>query len=79
MKVVTETEIREVPVEVYKPVPASLTDPLDYPQGHLDGEITVNDLLDLVFEFYDLLDTANEDRKSVAELTKPQPADESLP
>ena len=41
----------------------------------LDGDITVGDLLDLVFDLFDLVDVANADRESARELT--QPSDES--
>jgi hypothetical protein len=70
--VVTETRTVEVPVEVVKPLPESLTTPLSYPTLG-DGEITVDALLDLVFDFYDLLDVANADREDAAELTQPSP------
>lgn len=65
-------------VEVTKPLPESLTTPLPYPVL-LGGEITVDDLLDLVFDFYDLIDVANTDRAAAAELTKPASAAESIP
>ena len=69
----------EVPVEVIKPLPVSLTRPLDYPQGHLSGDLTVSDLLNLIFDLYDVVDVANADRESAAELTAPQrPSPESL-
>ena len=73
MQVVTETRTVKVPVEVIKPLPTSLTTPINYPHVTLDGEITVDDLLDLVFDFYDLIDVANTDRASAAELTLPAP------
>ncbi len=79
MKVVTETQIVEKQVEVTKELPKSLTRPLDYPQNHLDGEITVGDLLDLVFDLYDVVDVANVDREKAAELTQPQPSLEPVP
>lgn len=78
MRVVTKTEIREVKVEVVKPLPESLTTPINYPNANLDGDITVDDLLDLVFDFYDLIDLANADRESAAELSRPT-ASEPLP
>lgn len=60
-------------VEVTKPLPGSLTRPLDYPESaQLDGDITVNDLLDLVFDLFDVVDVANADRASAEELTQPQ-------
>ena len=74
VRVVTETSTIEVPVEVVKPLPASLTDPIPYPAS-LGGDVTVGDLLDRVFELYDLLDQANRDRASAAELTQPSASD----
>ncbi|MHC4431654.1 MAG: hypothetical protein ACYTBS_07430 [Planctomycetota bacterium] len=44
----TETRTVEVPVEVYKELPETLTQPLNYPDSvvfGVDGDITVNDLL----------------------------------
>ena len=79
MRVVTETRIVEVPVEVIKPLPKTLTEPLDYPDSAmLDGDITVGDLLDLAFDLFDLVDVANADRESARELTQP-PASEPAP
>lgn len=75
MKVVTETRTVIEFVEVTKEVPKTLTRPLNYPQGHLDGEITMNDILDLVFDLYDVVDVANADRAKTAELTQPQPSE----
>lgn len=78
MRVVTETRTVEVPVEVTKALPANLTRPLDYPDSaQLDGDVTVSELLDLVFDLFDVVDMANTDRKSAAELTQPQPSGES--
>lgn len=78
MRVVTKTEVVEVPVEVYKPLPETLTQPLNYPQNYLDGgAVTVNDLIDMIFEFYDIVDQANGDREKAAQLT--QPSDEAPP
>ena len=74
----TETKTVKVPVEVVKPLPETLTRPLDYPQGHLDGDLTVSDLLDLVFDLFDVVDVANADRERAAELTQPQ-ASEPFP
>jgi len=72
--VVTETRTVEVPVEVIKPLPESLTRPLDYPESaQLDGDVTVNDLLDLAFDLFDVVDVANKDREKAAELTQPEP------
>jgi hypothetical protein len=74
--VVTETRTVEVPVEVIKPLPANLTDPIPYP-ARLGEAFTVDDLIDQVFALYDLLDQANRDRADAAELT--QPAEEPVP
>lgn len=80
MRVVTKTEIREVPVEVIKSLPESLTRPLNYPDSvtfGVDGDITVDDLLDMIFDLLDTVDVANADRESAAELT--QPTDPDIP
>jgi hypothetical protein len=74
--VVTETRTVEVPVEVIKPLPANLTDPIPYPLA-LGESFTVDDLIDQVFALYDLLDQANRDRADAAELTRP--AEEPVP
>lgn len=73
---VTETRTVEVPVEVIKPLPRNLTDPIPYPVALGDG-FTIDDLIDQVFALYDLLDQANRDRADAAELT--QPAEEPVP
>lgn len=72
VRVVTETRTVEVPVEVVKPVPAELTNPIRYPAA-LPQSFTVEDVVDLTFELYDLLDQANADRASVRDLTTPEP------
>jgi len=75
--VVTQTRTVEVPIEVVKPLPESLTRPLNYPESaQLDGDVTVNDLLDLVFDLFDVVDVANSDREKAAQLTSP---DEPIP
>lgn len=63
-------------VEVTKPLPETLTKPLNYPDSitFMDGEITVNDLLDMVYDLLDTVDLANADREKAAELTQPSPA-----
>ena len=74
MQVVTETRTVEVPVEVIKPLPENLTAPLNYPDSvvfGVDGDITVDDLLDMVFDLMDVVDAANRDREDAAELTQP--------
>jgi vacuolar-type H+-ATPase subunit I/STV1 len=71
VRVVTKTEIVEKEVEVTKPLPKSLTDPLVYPAGLSEG-FTVGDSLDLNFDLFDLLDQANRDRAKAAELTQPR-------
>ena len=80
MQVVTETRTVEVPVEVYKPLPETLTRPLNYPDSvvfGVDGDITVNDLLDMVFDLMDTVDVANADREKSLQLT--QPSEEPVP
>jgi hypothetical protein len=71
VRVVTETRTVEKTVEVVKPVPAGLTAPLLYPPP-LPASFTVEDVIDLTFELYDLIDKANADRASVRDLT-PEP------
>jgi hypothetical protein len=74
VQVVTETRTVEVPVEVYKELPETLTQPLNYPDSvvfGVDGDITVNDLLDMVFDLMDVVDQANADREAAVELTQP--------
>lgn len=74
MQVVTETRTVTEQVEVYKEVPKTLTDPLNYPDSVIfgvDGDITIDELLDMVFDLLDTVDTANADREDVAELTRP--------
>lgn len=75
---VTETRTIEVPVEVFKPLPASITNPVAYPAA-LPDEFTVDDLFDLVFGLYDALDQANRDKEDAAELTQPSGASGPLP
>ena len=67
----TETQIVTEQVEVYKPLPETLTRPLEYPQVELSGELPVETLLDMIFEFYGIVDVANADREKAAELTRP--------
>lgn len=71
VRVVKEVQTVEVPVEVVKPVPSGLTDPLLYPPP-LPQTFTVEDVVELTFELYDLLDQANTDRASVRDLTTPR-------
>lgn len=75
---VTETETVEVPVEVTKPLPETLTTPLPYPPP-LSESFTVDDLLDLAFDLYDLLDVANADREKARELTQPSDSSVDIP
>jgi hypothetical protein len=78
--VVTETRTIEVPVEVVKPLPETLTRPLNYPESvvfGVDGAITVNELLNMVFDLLDTVDTANADRAKAEALT--QPSGEPVP
>lgn len=74
---VTETETVAELVEVYKPLPKTLTDPLPYPPGLPEG-FTVDDMFDLMFALFDTVDTANADRADSAELTQPTEV-ESVP
>ena len=74
----TETETVKELVEVTKPLPASLTNPLPYPPS-LSEHFTVDDLLDLAFALFDTLDAANADRERSRELTQPSPSDDTLP
>lgn len=66
----------EVPVEVYRPMPSELTSPIDYPAPFGDA-VTVELLIDRIFQMYDKLDRANSDRATVKRLTQPEdPADD---
>lgn len=51
-------------------MPTQLTTPLRYPPP-LGEQITVETLIDRLFELYELLDRANADRATVKELTTP--------
>ena len=66
---VTKTETVEIPVEVIRELPASLTDPIPYPQGLPDG-FTVDHLIYQVLDLYDLLDKANMDREAAERVTR---------
>lgn len=59
----------EIPVEVYKPLPATLTNEIPYPAA-LPENFTVDDALDLTFALFDKLDLANKDRAKAAGLTE---------
>lgn len=63
---VVETRTVEVPVEVVRPIPAQLTDPLPYPAA----EYNVSGLVDLVVELYDRVDQCNADRVAVKRLSE---------
>lgn len=65
-QVAVETRTVEVPVEVVRPIPAQLTDPIPYP----DAVYTVSGLVDLIVELYDRLDQANADRATVKRLSE---------
>jgi hypothetical protein len=54
-------------VEVMVPVPMQLTRPIPYPPS-FGSEITVETLIDRVFDLYDLIDQANNDRAAVGAL-----------
>lgn len=75
---VTETRTVEVPVEVVKPLPENLTDPIPYPAS-LPAKFTVDDVFDRLFELYDKLDAANRDRADAKALTQPSAPPEPLP
>lgn len=70
---VTETRTVTEQVEVTKPLPKNLTDPIPYP-APLPEDFTVKDTLDVIFGLYDRLDWANRDRADARELTQPQSA-----
>ena len=74
MQVVTETRTVVEQVEVTKPLPETLTRPLNYPDSvvfGVDGAITIDELLNMVFDLLDTVDQANADRASAEELTQP--------
>ena len=78
MQVVTETRTVTEFVEVTKPLPETLPAPLNYPDSvvfGVDGDITVDDVLDMVFDLMDVVDRANADREDAAELTQPLPSE----
>jgi len=77
-EIVTQTRTVTELVEVTKPLPASLTDPLAYPERLPEG-FTVGDLIDLVFDLYDRLDQANADRQRAKALTQPDAAEADIP
>lgn len=70
-RVVTKTEVIEVPVEVIKPLPAAIVRPTPYPPSLEDG-YTVEDIVNLAFALYDALDEANADKARAGELTQPE-------
>lgn len=78
VRVVTKTETVEIPVEVVKPLPGSLTQPIPYPPA-LPQAYTVEDVFDLVFDLYFLLDQANEDRAIAARLSSSPPSQAEEP
>lgn len=55
-------------MEVYKEVPATLTNPIPYPAELPEG-YTVNDMINLIFALYDAHDQFNADRIDVESLT----------
>jgi hypothetical protein len=69
VRVVTETQTVVEEVEVYKPLPETLTKPVPYPPS-LPADFTVGDLLDLNLALYDALDAANADKARAGELTR---------
>lgn len=64
-------ETRDVPVEVFKPLPDQITAPLVYPQ-QLRAGYTVQDVIELTFALYDLIDRANADRAAAAAMSTPK-------
>lgn len=74
VRVVTRTEIIEVPVEVTKPLPDALVRPIPYPPGLSEG-YTVEDVINLAFDLYDALDQANADKERAGEVTQPNVAE----
>ena len=78
VRVVTETRTVTEQVEVYRPLPAELTDPLPYPPSLSEG-FTVDDVLDTAFALYDLLDAANADRERAGKLTRPESEPDAPP
>lgn len=78
VRVVTKTETVEVPVEVVKPLPETLTNPLPYPPA-LPENFTIGDLIDWGFALLDQLDVANQDREKSAELTQPNTVSAEVP
>ena len=77
VRIATKTETVPELVEVFKELPANLTDPVPYPTP-LSAEFTVDDLLDLTFALFDALDQANRDKADAGELTQPT-ASEPVP
>lgn len=78
----TETRTVTEFVEVTKPLPDTLTEPLNYPDSVIfgvDGDITVDDLLNMVFDLMDTVDAANADREDAAELTQPHHSEVEIP
>lgn len=57
-------------VEVYKPVPDTLTNEVPYPPELQEG-YTVDDMIDLIFALYDGWDQFNADRVDVVSLMVP--------
>lgn len=68
---VVETRTVEIPVEVVKPLPESLTAPLPYPPALQDG-YTFADLAALFEALYGVIDLANADRAKAAVLSAPR-------
>jgi hypothetical protein len=67
---VVETRTVEIPVEVVKPLPESLTAPLPYPPALSEG-FTFEDLAGLIEELYGVIDVANADRAKAGRLSQP--------
>lgn len=73
VRVVTETRTVTEKVEVYRPLPETLTEPVPYPPA-LPPAWTNEDLIDLTFALFDALDQANADKRRAGELTRPSEA-----
>lgn len=68
MRVVTRTEVVEKEVEVYRPLPANLTAPLEYPPA-LSERYTERELWESWNTALDIIDQANKDRATAARIT----------
>lgn len=67
-RVIHEKTVEYVPTPVTKPLPVQLTDPLAYPQS---DDLTIEGLVTLIVQLYDVIDQANADRVTALTLTTP--------